>query len=378
MHGNYAAVTAMQKCGSADHASALASTTASRATSRRSPRTPRSSTPTSIPPRSARTGRSTFRSSATRSRSSPSWRKPSSTTFARDGPLDLSAWVSEVTTWQHDAPDRSTTSPRTGRSSRSSSSIASTPRLQGEAIVVTGVGQHQMWASQLMPCNKPNSFITSGGLGTMGFARPRRLRRQGRTAGRAGRRDRRRRLFPDDGAGARDRNDREDPVHGRDPQQQHLGMVRQWQELFYDERYSEVHLPQVPDYVKLAEAYGGVGLRATTPDEVDNVIDKALGIDDRPCVIDFRVDPERDVLPDGSGRCVERRHHPRPQRSRHLARPIDPRSGMGRVTSDSHALRPRREQAGRARPHLRTVRPARLQHRLARRRRDRGSRRSRA
>jgi acetolactate synthase-1/2/3 large subunit len=61
--------------------------------------------------------------------------------------------------------------------------------------------------------------------------------------------------------------------------------------MFYDERYSEVHLPQdTPDYVLLAEAYGAVGLRASTPDEVDNVVDKALGVDDRPCVIDFRVD----------------------------------------------------------------------------------------
>jgi acetolactate synthase-1/2/3 large subunit len=70
-----------------------------------------------------------------------------------------------------------------------------------------------------------------------------------------------------------------------------LGMVRQWQEMFYEERYSETYLPaDVPDYVKLAEAYGGVGLRATSPEEVDVVIEKALGIDDRPTVIDFRVD----------------------------------------------------------------------------------------
>jgi acetolactate synthase-1/2/3 large subunit len=78
----------------------------------------------------------------------------------------------------------------------------------------------------------------------------------------------------------------------------HLGMVRQWQELFYDERYSEVYLPpDVPDYVKLAEAYGGVGLRAENVDEVDVVIDKAMGIDDRPCVIDFRVDPREMCFP---------------------------------------------------------------------------------
>jgi acetolactate synthase-1/2/3 large subunit len=78
----------------------------------------------------------------------------------------------------------------------------------------------------------------------------------------------------------------------------HLGMVRQWQELFYDERYSEVYLPpDVPDYVALAEAYGGVGLRATAPDEVDAVIEKALAVDDRPCVVDFRVDPTEMCFP---------------------------------------------------------------------------------
>jgi acetolactate synthase-1/2/3 large subunit len=78
----------------------------------------------------------------------------------------------------------------------------------------------------------------------------------------------------------------------------HLGMVRQWQELFYDKRYSEVYLPpDVPDYVRLAEAYGAVGLRAATVDDVDPVIDKALGIDDRPCVIDCRVDPAEMCYP---------------------------------------------------------------------------------
>jgi acetolactate synthase-1/2/3 large subunit len=77
-----------------------------------------------------------------------------------------------------------------------------------------------------------------------------------------------------------------------------LGMVRQWQELFYDSRYSEVYLPpDVPDYVKLAEAYGAIGLRADSMDEIDTVIDKALGVDDRPSVIDFRVDPAEMCFP---------------------------------------------------------------------------------
>ncbi|MEX2102127.1 MAG: thiamine pyrophosphate-dependent enzyme, partial [Actinomycetota bacterium] len=77
-----------------------------------------------------------------------------------------------------------------------------------------------------------------------------------------------------------------------------LGMVRQWQELFYDERYSQVHLGyDVPDYVKLAEAYGAVGLRAERPEEVETVIDKALAVDDRAVVIDFRVDESENCFP---------------------------------------------------------------------------------
>ena len=161
---------------------------------------------------------------------------------------------------------------------------------EGDAVVVTGVGQHQMWASQLMPCNKPNSFVTSGGLGTMGFGVPAAF------GAKVGRPDERVVCIDGDGCFQMTAQELATATIEKIPftvailNNSHLGMVRQWQELFYDERYSEVHLPQVPDYVKLAEAYGGVGLRATTPDEVDDVIDKALGIDDRPCVIDFRVD----------------------------------------------------------------------------------------
>ena len=79
---------------------------------------------------------------------------------------------------------------------------------------------------------------------------------------------------------------------------QSLGMVRQWQELFYDERYSHVHFhPEIPDFVRLAESCGAIGMRAASIDEVDSVIDKALGVDDRPCVIDFVVDPDEMCFP---------------------------------------------------------------------------------
>jgi acetolactate synthase-1/2/3 large subunit len=167
----------------------------------------------------------------------------------------------------------------------------------GDAIVVTGVGQHQMWASQIMRCNRPYSFITSGGLGTMGFAVPAAL---GAKVARPAER-----VVAIDGDGCFQMTAQElataaiekIPITVAILNNEHLGMVRQWQELFYDKRYSEVHLPPVPDFVKLAEAYGAVGLRASSVDDVDRVIGDAMSIDDRPCVIDFRVDPAEMCFP---------------------------------------------------------------------------------
>lgn len=161
----------------------------------------------------------------------------------------------------------------------------------GDAIVVTGVGQHQMWASQLFKRNNPYSFVTSGGLGTMGFGVPAAF------GAKVGKPEEHVICIDGDGCFQMTAQELATATIEKVPftvailNNSHLGMVRQWQELFYDERYSEVHLPQdAPDYVKLAEAYGCVGLRATTPEDVDTVIDKAMGVDDRPCVIDFRVD----------------------------------------------------------------------------------------
>jgi acetolactate synthase-1/2/3 large subunit len=209
---------------------------------------------------------------------------------ATHGSLELAAWWGEVRGWIRANPlwyEQADDGPIKPQMvvDRFDAAVA------GEAIVVTGVGQHQMWASQYFKCNKPYSFISSGGLGTMGFAVPAAL---GAKVGRPGER-----VVAIDGDGCFQMTAQELATAAIEKipfivailNNSHLGMVRQWQELFYDERYSQVHLPQdYPDYVRLAEAYGGVGLRATNPEDVDNVIDKALGIDDRPCVIDFRVD----------------------------------------------------------------------------------------
>jgi len=160
-----------------------------------------------------------------------------------------------------------------------------------DAIVVAGVGQHQMWASQFWRFREPRTWVNSGGLGTMGFAVPAAL------GAKAGRPDRR--VIAIDGDGCFQMTCQELATSTAEGipfitaiiNNAYLGMVRQWQELFYEERYSQVYLSyDVPDYVKLAEAYGCVGLRAEHPDEVDAVVEKALSITDRSVVIDFRVD----------------------------------------------------------------------------------------
>jgi acetolactate synthase-1/2/3 large subunit len=169
---------------------------------------------------------------------------------------------------------------------------------RGEATIVSGVGQHQMWASQHYRFTRPRQWINSGGLGTMGFAVPAAL------GAKIAKPDEL--VVAVDGDGCFQMTAQElatsttedIPIVVALLNNGYLGMVRQWQELFYSERYSQVHLSQtVPDYVKLAEAFGAVGLRAESPDDVDAVLDKALSITDRSVVIDFRVDQGEMVFP---------------------------------------------------------------------------------
>jgi len=213
------------------------------------------------------------------------------------GSIDFSSWVATVTSWDRTYPiayEQSGPAPVKPQYVIDKMGDAA----GRDAIFVTGVGQHQMWASQFVRCNKPYSFISSGGLGTMGFAVPAAL------GAKVGRPDARVVAIDGDGCFQMTAQELATATIERIPytvailNNEHLGMVRQWQELFYGGRFSEVYLPpDVPDYVKLAEAYGAIGLRADTLDDVDNVIDKAMSIDDRPCVIDFRVDPAEMCFP---------------------------------------------------------------------------------
>jgi acetolactate synthase I/II/III large subunit len=165
-------------------------------------------------------------------------------------------------------------------------------------IVASGVGQHQMWASQYWHFNEPYTWVNSGGLGTMGFSIPAAI------GAKFGRPDRT--VWAVDGDGCFQMTAQElvtatverIPIKVALLNNSYLGMVRQWQEMFYGERYSEVYLStDVPDYVKWAEAMGCVGIRVESPEEVAPAIEKANSITDRSVVVEFRVDAGEKVFP---------------------------------------------------------------------------------
>lgn len=215
-------------------------------------------------------------------------------------PKDTSDWLAQIDEWRreepldYDAPDEQIASPCVIERLYE--------KTQGEAIVVSDCGQNQMWTAQHFKFGRTRSHVTTGGLGTMGFGLPAAI-----------------------GAafGAREREDtppvicvsgdggfvmtvqelsvaaaRGLPLKIAVINNDFLGMVAQWQSLFYENRFSHTNLaPTNPDFVKLAEAHHCVGLRARHPDEVDEVIDEAWSIDDRPVLMEFRVFKEGMVLP---------------------------------------------------------------------------------
>lgn len=218
--------------------------------------------------------------------------------MAAGGLGDYEAWWSQLNRWRdtyplgYDLPDDGTLSPqyvieRLG--------IISGP----EAIMAAGVGQHQMWGAQFVKYEKPRTWLNSGGLGTMGYAVPAAM---GAKVG-----------CPEDIVWAIDGDGcfqmtnqelatcaiNEIPIKVALINNSSLGMVRQWQTLFYNQRYSEtdLHSHRIPDFVKLADAYGCHGLRCESAEEVDAVIEKALSINDAPVVIDFVVHRDAMVWP---------------------------------------------------------------------------------
>jgi acetolactate synthase I/II/III large subunit len=211
---------------------------------------------------------------------------------------DRSAWRSTVSGWQEKYPLTYEQS-EPGEALKPQFVLErlrdSTP---DDTIVASGVGQHQMWTSQYWKFNHPYTWVNSGGLGTMGFSVPAAI------GAKVGRPDRM--VWAVDGDGCFQMTAQElvtaaserIPVKVAILNNAYLGMVRQWQEMFYEERYSEVYLsPDLPDYKLWAEAMGCVGMRVESPEEVDAAIQKANEIDDRPVVIDFRTDSREKVYP---------------------------------------------------------------------------------
>jgi acetolactate synthase-1/2/3 large subunit len=210
----------------------------------------------------------------------------------------LEAWYRQIEEWQTRYP-LSYLPAEPGHPIKPQQVIEQLSRLADEdTVFVSGVGQHQMWASQYLRFKGPRSWINSGGLGTMGFAVPAAI---GAKAGRP-----RATVWAIDGDGCFQMTAQElvtasaerIPIKVAILNNGYLGMVRQWQEMFYDERYSEVYLsPDLPDYVRWAEAMGCVALRVEHADEVDTAIEKANEVDDRPVVVEFRTDSMEKVYP---------------------------------------------------------------------------------
>lgn len=167
----------------------------------------------------------------------------------------------------------------------------------GEAIISTDVGQHQMWAAQFCRVKHPRRFLSSGGLGTMGYGLPAALGAQV--------------AFPNStvfliaGDGSILMNNQEImtaveqhlPVKVAIFNNGYLGMVRQWQQIFYERRYASTDISAQPDFVKLAEAYGAAGLRVTAREQIKSALEAALKIHNRPCIIDFHISREANVFP---------------------------------------------------------------------------------
>jgi acetolactate synthase-1/2/3 large subunit len=168
---------------------------------------------------------------------------------------------------------------------------------KGDAIICTEVGQNQMWAAQFYKYDRPRQWLSSGGLGTMGYGFPAAIGAQMACPDKL--------VIDIAGDGSIQMNIQELatavinklPVKVAILNNGVLGMVRQWQELFFKERYSHVHLDVIPDFVKVAEAYGAVGLRATKPEEVEPVLRESLKVKDRPVFMDFTVDWREKVYP---------------------------------------------------------------------------------
>lgn len=217
--------------------------------------------------------------------------------LAKSAP-DLTPWLNEVYGWRskfplgYDKPSDGSVSPQ--------NVIERIGKISGpDTIFTAGVGQHQMWASQFIGYEKPRTWLNSGGLGTMGYAVPAAM------GAKVGAPDTT--VWAIDGDGCFQMTNQElvtcainnIPIKVAVINNESLGMVRQWQTLFYNQRYSntDLHSKRIPDFKLLAEAMGCVGLRCERPEDVDKTIEAAMEINDRPVVVDFNVHRDAMVWP---------------------------------------------------------------------------------
>lgn len=214
-------------------------------------------------------------------------------------PKDTTEWLAQIDTWRQECPLQYQ---KDGKLRAQSVIEQLRDKTGGDAVVITDVGQHQMWSAQYFRFLHPRTHITSGGLGTMGFGMPAAMgaafgmREIGSS----------RPVVCISGDGGFVMNAQEMSVAAAHKlplklaviNNRFLGMVRQWQELFHMERYSHTDLSDTnPDFVKLAEAHHCVGLRANTPEEAKEIIDEAWKVTDRPVLMEFSVAKEEMVFP---------------------------------------------------------------------------------
>ena len=211
---------------------------------------------------------------------------------------DLTAWWNQLNSWRTKFP-LGYTQPSDGSLSPQYV-IERLGKISGpETIFAAGVGQHQMWASQFISYENPRTWLNSGGLGTMGYAVPAAM------GAKVGAPDKT--VWAIDGDGCFQMTNQElvtcainnIPIKIAIINNESLGMVRQWQTLFYNERFSntDLHSKRIPDFAKLGEAMGCVGLSCERPEDVDSTIEKAMSINDQPVVVDFRVHRDAMVWP---------------------------------------------------------------------------------
>ncbi|MFL6004869.1 MAG: biosynthetic-type acetolactate synthase large subunit [Gaiellaceae bacterium] len=228
---------------------------------------------------------------------------------------DHEPWVRQLDDWRAQFPYRYAREPGTLKPQTVVETLRDLTAGREDVVWTTGVGQHQMWAMQYLVCDRPRSFVTSGGLGTMGYGVPAAI------GAKAARPDATVVCIDGDGCFQMTSQELATAALERLPivvvivNNGWLGMVRQWQELFYDERYSQTHLThQVPDYAQLAEAYGCAGFTVDNDDDLESTLAAALA-SGRTAVVDARCDPSENCYPmvPAGAAAVDVREAPEPE-----------------------------------------------------------------